>query len=114
MNLPTKISFSGEDERNCLLFDAGLHTLSLRKGKNESDNEFVTRFLIQFLEGCKERDPDAKGFFICLQDGANYLSVGKICSEEEVKAAKDKELDDRIEKIVFEVFDRIGNSDSHC
>lgn len=114
MDFPTKISFSEcRDERNVLLFDAGLHTLGLRKSKDEKDNEFVTRFLIQFLEGCKERDPDAKGFFICHQEGAAYLSVGKVMSEDETRRQNDMDLEEKIQVIVNQTLERKFEKDPY-
>ena len=107
MNFPTKISFNpNKANKNVVLFDAGLHTLGLRKSKDEKDNEFVTRFLIKFFEGRKDRDPDAKGFFICHQDGATHVSVGKIMSKEESARESESNLEEKIAICINNILER--------
>ena len=74
---PNKISFrNNAKSRNVWLFDAGLHTLHLKMKDGEADMEFVERFLIQFLDGCRSRGGKKyKYFFLDHESGDNYISV---------------------------------------
>ena len=55
-NTPSKLLFSNSRiKRNMWLFDAGLHTLNMKMEENESDVEFVERFLVKFFNGCRNR-----------------------------------------------------------
>lgn len=65
-DLLKRVSFFGNTKvkRNTLVFDSGLHTLHLEKDKNESDVEFVTRFLLEYLDGCCSRSGNHRKFII--------------------------------------------------
>ena len=80
--MPVKVSFSDKKKRNVYLFEAGLHTQHLKIKDGEKDFEFVTRYLIQYLSGCRERSPDSVGFFLFHSDGDDHVSIANIVSKE--------------------------------
>lgn len=93
--MPVKVSFSDKKKRNVYLFDAGLHTQHLKIKEGEKDFEFVTRYLIQYLRGCRERSRDSVGFFLFYREGSGdgHISIANIIS---------KEKQEEIEKEKFE------------
>ena len=77
-NLLKRATFSSNKKlrRNAEVFDAGLHTLHLKQEKNESDVEFVERFLVKYFNGCKNRGGDKyKKFFLTIEDKDDYSTV---------------------------------------
>ena len=76
--LPYKILYGKNRRkgRNLWLFDAGLHTLHMKPKDGEWDMDFVTRFLIKFLEGCRRRGgKQYKDYLIQHCPGDNYIAV---------------------------------------
>jgi hypothetical protein len=76
-NSPSKISFSNTPKNpNVWLLDAGLHTQNMKMKDGEWDMDFVTRFLIRFLDGCENRaGQEYKYFFLDHEPGTDYISV---------------------------------------
>lgn len=76
-NNPSKISYTNNrKKRNMWLFDAGLHTLNMKRKKKEWDMDFVERFLIKYFEGCRNRGGKKyKDFFMWHKPGRNYIDV---------------------------------------
>jgi hypothetical protein len=76
-----RVSFATNKKvkRNAELFDAGLHTLHLDKKEGEQDMEFATRFLVEFLKGCKNRGGKKyKKYYLTVETGDDYCSVWAI------------------------------------
>lgn len=77
-NLLKRVSFYHADKvkRNSFPFDCGLHTLGMQKGDNESDVEFVERFLVKYFNGCKNRGgKEYRKFYLTVEEGDNYSTV---------------------------------------
>lgn len=76
--LGKRVIFSSnrKHKRNMFVFDAGLHTLHLKQLKNEKDHEFVTRYLLEYFNGCKKRGgPKYKKFYLTDNEDDKYCLV---------------------------------------
>jgi hypothetical protein len=64
-------------KRNMCGFDIGLHTLHMKMKPGEWDHEFVQRFLIEYINGCKQRGGEKYKDFVLhhRKKDDNYITV---------------------------------------
>lgn len=108
--MPVKVSFSDKKKRNVYLFDAGLHTQHLKIKKGEQDFEFVTRYLIEYLSGCRNRSPGSVGFFLFHSKGDDFISIAEIISQKRQAEIENEKYQQKIRRNVGEVLKNIGEN----
>lgn len=76
-NYPSKVSYTNaKKKRNLWLFDAGLHTQHMKMKDDESDNQFVQRFLISYFNGCRSRGGKKyRDYLLMHEPENNYISI---------------------------------------
>lgn len=74
--LPCRLNYTKtKKKRNVFIFDAGFHTLNMKPKKGELDCEFVTRFLVEYFNGCRKRgDKMYQDYFLWHDKKENYIT----------------------------------------